>query len=145
MNTTVRIEYVPGVEPRGLGIEFIFTKIFYHGDEQVNEDAYEGDEDEGGKVKEILKKISFEDVKISTDFFRFTPKQHASMQESRRVDSGDDSSGSTADSKDDDNELEEEEEEKEKEKEKEEEPIIQLASFNGSQALIMKIKGTWYC
>lgn len=138
-DVTIRVEYVPGIEPAGLAIEILFGRIFYHGDEQVVDESYKK-ADKSGKAKEILKKISFENVKISTDFFRFTPKQHSSMADSRRgpdLFGGDEASKKLSDDDDEDDDPGgggAEDASKIT-------PALQLASFNGRQALIMNITG----
>ena len=61
-DTTIRLEYVPTVAPKGLAIELRIGKIGYAGEAVNNESVM---------TNNTTKKISFEDVNIYSDEFSF--------------------------------------------------------------------------
>lgn len=67
LDTTIRIEYVPTVAPRGLAMEVKVGKLRYSGEIPPESDAHKP----SGFTTSTLKKIFFEDVSLLTDEFSF--------------------------------------------------------------------------
>jgi hypothetical protein len=72
-NVTIRLEHVPGLEPRGLALEVHIAKLFYSGEHGGVAGGVPG-------AGSSTKKIFFEDVSLFTDDFTFSryaiPNQH---------------------------------------------------------------------
>ena len=77
MDTTIRLEYVPTVVPKGLAIEIRIGKISYAGD-AANSDH--------SMTNSTTKKVAFDDVSVYSDEFSF--QRHFSPE--RDVASSDD-------------------------------------------------------
>ena len=99
LDTTLRIEYIPTVAPRGLAFEFKIKTLKYSGEDSDHEDNLKP----AMMTSSTLKKIFFEDVTLLTDEFSFQRSENA-MGRSSRGDSSHDSDDDQETTCSDDNE-----------------------------------------
>ena len=113
MDTTIRLEYVPTVVPKGLAIEIRIGKISYAGD-AANSDH--------SMTNSTTKKVAFDDVSVDSDDFSF--QRHFSPE--RDVASSDDEATTMSSSM----------------HHKEDRQPLKLASLTGRHELIVRFADT---
>ena len=96
LDTTLRIEYIPTVAPRGLAFEFKIKTLKYSGEDSDQEDNLKP----AMMTSSTLKKIFFEDVTLLTDEFSFQRSENE-MGRSSRCDSSRESESSSETTGDD--------------------------------------------
>ena len=94
LDTTLRIEYIPTVAPRGLAFEFKIKTLKYSGEDSDHEDS---NMKPAMMTSSTLKKIFFEDVTLLTDEFSF---QRTENEMGRSSSPGGDSSSHDSDEDD---------------------------------------------